>query len=73
MLSKSGSSKLHSFSELDLSLSGSGIKIDSKFVTLFFLFNFEYWKMNIKLIPHTSNYICFGTSCVFQLCLVKKL
>ena len=65
MLSNSGSSKLHSFSELDLFLSGSGIKIDSKFVTFFFFFNFEYWENEhqvdssyVKLyvwIPH----VCF--------------
>ena len=62
MLSKSGSSKLHSFSELDLFLSRSGNKIDSKFVTFFF--NFEYWKMNIKLIPYTSNYMFGYLMCV---------
>ena len=39
MLSNLGSSKLHNFSELDLFLSGSGIKIDSKFVTFFFFLN----------------------------------
>ena len=63
MLSNSGSSKLHSFSELDLFLSGSGIKIDSKFVTLFFLI-LSIGKMNIKLIPHTSNYMFGYLMCV---------
>ena len=67
MLSKSGSSKLRSFSETwtfsypDLE-SRPGIKIDSKFVTFFL--NFEYWKMNIKLIPHTSNYMYGYLMCV---------
>ena len=63
MLSNSGSSKLHSFSELDLFLCGSGIKIDSKFVT-FFKKNLSIGKMNIKLILHTSNYMFGYLMCV---------
>ena len=70
MLSKSGSSKMHSFSEFDLFLSGSGIKIHGKFLTFFFYF--EFWKMNIKLIPHMSNYM-FGYLMCVSIMLVKKL
>ena len=63
MLSNSGSFKLHNFSELDLFLSGPGIKIDSKFVTFFFSI-LSIGKMNIKLIPHTSNYMFGYLMCV---------